>query len=96
MTGRSPLDTIAAIASAAGPAGIGIVRASGSRVPAIASALLGRDPTPRHAHLAAWRGADGALIDRGLLLYFPAPASYTGEHVLELQGHGSPVLLDLL
>ncbi|MEO8747235.1 MAG: tRNA uridine-5-carboxymethylaminomethyl(34) synthesis GTPase MnmE [Rhodanobacter sp.] len=96
MTGKSPRDTIAAIASAAGPAGIGVVRASGSRVPEIASALLGRDPTPRHAYLAAWRGADGGLIDRGLLLFFPAPGSYTGEHVLELQGHGSPVLLDLL
>lgn len=96
MTRPSPNDTIVAIASAAGAAGIGIVRASGTRVPEIARALLGRDPTPRHAHFAAWRGADGKLIDRGLLLLFPAPASYTGEHVLELQGHGSPVLLDLL
>jgi len=95
MTGRSSRDTIAAIASAAGPAGVGIVRASGPRVPEIAQALLGRPPAPRHAHFAAWRGADGALIDRGLLLFFPAPASYTGEAVLELQGHGSPVLLDL-
>ncbi|HEV2621530.1 MAG TPA: tRNA uridine-5-carboxymethylaminomethyl(34) synthesis GTPase MnmE [Frateuria sp.] len=90
-------DTIAAIASAPGPAGVGVVRVSGPQVPAIAQLLLGgRRPTPRHAHLTAFRGGDGELIDRGLLLHFPAPHSYTGEHVLELQGHGSAVLLDLL
>ncbi|TAL82686.1 MAG: tRNA uridine-5-carboxymethylaminomethyl(34) synthesis GTPase MnmE [Rhodanobacter sp.] len=90
------VDTIAAIASAPGAAGVGVVRVSGPAVPAIAQRLLGRIPQPRHAHLAAFRDADGHLIDRGLLLYFPAPASYTGEHVLELQGHGSSVLLDAL
>jgi tRNA modification GTPase len=89
-------DTIAAVASAPGAAGIGVVRVSGPRVPAIAQALLGRAPQSRHAHLTAFCEASGILIDRGLLLYFPAPRSYTGEHVLELQGHGSPVLLDLL
>lgn len=89
-------DTIAAIASAPGAAGVGMVRVSGPRVPDIAQALLGKTPSPRHAHFAAFRDAAGALIDRGLLLYFPAPASYTGEHVLELQGHGSTVLLDAL
>jgi tRNA modification GTPase len=89
-------DTIAAIASAPGAAGIGVVRVSGPRVPTIAQALLGRPPQPRYAHLAAFHDGDGALIDRGLLLHFPAPHSYTGEHVLELQGHGSAVLLDLL
>lgn len=89
-------DTIAAIASAAGAAGVGIVRVSGPRVPAIAQTLLGGQPRPRYAHFAALRAADGELLDRGLLLYFPSPASYTGEHVLELQGHGSAVLLDLL
>ncbi|MEO7066493.1 MAG: tRNA uridine-5-carboxymethylaminomethyl(34) synthesis GTPase MnmE [Rhodanobacter sp.] len=89
-------DTIAAVASAAGMAGVGVVRLSGPAVPAIATALLGRAPQPRHAHFVAFRAADGALIDRGLLLHFPAPASYTGEHVLELQGHGSAVLLDML
>jgi tRNA modification GTPase len=97
MTAHAPHeDTIAAIASAPGAAGVGIVRVSGARVPAIAHALLGRSPEPRHAHFAAFRDASGQLIDRGLLLYFPAPASYTGEHVLELQGHGSAVLLDTL
>jgi tRNA modification GTPase len=89
-------DTIAAIASAPGAAGVGVLRVSGPAVPAIAGELLGRDPQPRRAHFSAFRERDGELIDRGLLLYFPAPASYTGEHVLELQGHGSPVLLDAL
>jgi len=89
-------ETIAAIASAPGMAGVGVVRVSGPAVPTMAQTLLGRAPTPRYAHFAAFRDAAGELIDRGLLLYFPAPASYTGEHVLELQGHGSAVLLDLL
>lgn len=89
-------DTIAAIASAPGAAGVGVVRVSGPRVPHIAQVLLGKTPTPRHAHFAAFRAADDQLIDRGLLLHFPSPASYTGEHVLELQGHGSAVLLDAL
>jgi tRNA modification GTPase len=89
-------DTIAAIATGAGAAGVGAVRVSGPRAPAIAATLLGREPKPRHAHFAAFRDGDGELIDRGLLLSFPGPASYTGEHVLELQGHGSAVLLDAL
>jgi len=89
-------DTIAAIASAPGAAGVGVVRVSGPAVPAIARALLGRTPQPRLAHFTAFRDRVGELIDRGLLLHFPAPASYTGEHVLELQGHGSAVLLDQL
>ena len=89
-------ETIAAIASAPGMAGVGVVRVSGPAVPTMAQTLLGRAPTPRYAHFAAFRDAAGELIDRGLLLYFPAPASYTGEHVLELQGHDSAVLLDLL
>ena len=89
-------DTIAAIASAPGAGGVGIVRISGAHAPSIAQTLLGHSPSPRHAHFAAFRNAGGELIDRGLLIYFPAPASYTGEHVLELQGHGSSVLLDAL
>ncbi len=91
-----PTDTIAAIASAPGAAGVGVLRVSGPHVPAIAQALLKHVPQPRYAHFTAFRDATDALIDRGLLLHFPAPASYTGEHVLELQGHGSAVLLDLL
>jgi tRNA modification GTPase len=89
-------DTIAAIASAPGAAGVGVVRVSGPAVPAMARTLLGRAPQPRYAHFAAFRDRAGDLIDRGLLLHFSAPASYTGEHVLELQGHGSAVLLDQL
>lgn len=89
-------DTIAAIATGAGAAGVGAVRVSGPLAPALAATLLGREPKPRYAHFAAFRDADGELIDRGLLLSFPGPASYTGEHVLELQGHGSAVLLDAL
>ncbi|GFZ88869.1 tRNA uridine-5-carboxymethylaminomethyl(34) synthesis GTPase MnmE [Dyella caseinilytica] len=89
-------DTIAAIASAPGAAGVGVVRVSGPQAPNIAQTLLSKAPSPRHVHFAAFRDAAGELIDRGLLLYFPAPASYTGEHVLELQGHGSTVLLDAL
>src|SRR5690606_41573973 len=79
-------DTIVAIATAAGAAGIGVVRLSGPKVPAIARALLGREPTPRQAHYARVRDEEGELVDDGLLIWFPAPHSYTGEDVLELQG----------
>jgi tRNA modification GTPase len=89
-------DTIAAIATPAGHGGIGIVRISGPGVPAIARQLLGRLPRPRHAGMHGFRAADGGLIDEGLALYFAAPASFTGEHVLELHGHGGPVVMDLL
>ncbi|HET7268395.1 MAG TPA: tRNA uridine-5-carboxymethylaminomethyl(34) synthesis GTPase MnmE [Oleiagrimonas sp.] len=92
----APADTIAAIATATGSAGIGVVRASGPAVPAIAQALLGQAAQTRYAHFVHFRDAAGAVIDHGLLLYFPAPASFTGEHVLELQTHGSPVVLDVM
>ena len=90
MTDR---DTIAAIATAPGAAGVGIVRLSGPGSRAIAATLLGRPPEPRHAHYLRFRDGDGETIDDGLLIHFPAPHSYTGEDVVELQGHGSPVLL---
>jgi tRNA modification GTPase len=89
----TPRDTIAAIATAAGAAGVGIVRLSGPGCRAIARSLLGRPPEPRHAHYLKFRDGDGAFIDDGLLIFFPGPQSYTGEDVLELQGHGSPVVL---
>jgi tRNA modification GTPase len=89
-------DTIAAMATAAGAAGVGILRLSGPGCRAIASTLLGRPPQPRHAHYLRFRDGDREVIDDGLLLYFPGPQSYTGEDVLELQGHGSPVLLSRL
>ena len=88
--------TIAAIATPPGRGGVGIVRISGSETARIAHALLGRLPQPRHALLAGFNDADGQAIDQGLALYFKAPASFTGEDVLELQGHGGPVVMDLL
>lgn len=89
-------ETIAAIASPPGRGGVGIVRVSGPAVAGIAKAMLGALPPARQACLRTYRAADGAAIDRGLALYFPAPASFTGEPVLELHGHGSPVVLDHL
>ncbi|MCJ0826298.1 tRNA uridine-5-carboxymethylaminomethyl(34) synthesis GTPase MnmE [Luteimonas sp. 50] len=89
-------DTIAAIATAAGSAGVGIVRISGARSRGIAQAVCGRALAPRHAHHVVFSAADGATIDDGIALYFAAPASYTGEDVVELQAHGSPVLLQQL
>ena len=89
-------DTIAAIATPPGRGGIGVVRVSGPATRAIAEALLGKLPPPRVATFARFRAAAGAAIDEGLALYFPAPRSYTGEDVLELHGHGGPVVLDML
>ncbi len=89
----APADTISAIATAAGAGGIGVVRVSGREAGAIARQLLRREPRARHAHLCAFEDARGEPIDRGLLLWFPAPHSFTGEDVLELQAHGSPVVL---
>ena len=87
---------IAAIATAPGRGGIGVIRLSGSDLGNFVQALTGRSVRPRHATLADFRAADGSLIDSGLLLYFPAPNSYTGEDVVELQGHGGTVVLNLL
>jgi tRNA modification GTPase len=89
-------DTIAAIATPAGRGGIGVVRLSGTKVPGISQAVLGRLPTPREASYCKFRDARGDLIDEGIALYFPAPRSYTGEPVLELQGHGGPVVMHAL
>jgi len=89
-------DTIAAIATPAGHGGVGIVRLSGADTPTIAQQLLGRVPRPRRAEIQQFTEADGTLIDEGLVLYFQAPASFTGEHVLELHGHGGPVVMDSL
>ncbi|MDH3286176.1 MAG: tRNA uridine-5-carboxymethylaminomethyl(34) synthesis GTPase MnmE [Betaproteobacteria bacterium] len=89
-------DIIAAIATAPGRAGIGIVRVSGPRLGEFAVALVGRRLPSRHAILADVLDARQQVIDYGLALYFPAPHSYTGEDVLELQGHGGPVVLQLV
>jgi tRNA modification GTPase len=89
-------DTIAAIATAPGSGGIGVVRVSGPASQAIAIGVLGHCPPPRHAAYLAFKEADGTLIDRGIAIYYAAPHSYTGEGVLELQAHGGPALMQLL
>jgi tRNA modification GTPase len=89
-------DPIAAIATAPGRGAVGIVRVSGRGLGALVQALCGRDLKPREATYLPFRDADGSAIDHGLALYFPAPHSFTGEDVLELQAHGGPVVLQLL
>lgn len=89
-------DTIAAIATAPGQAGVGIVRVSGPEAATFARQMLGFNPRPRYAHYGPFLDTSGALIDEGIALFFPNPHSFTGEDVLELQGHGGTVILDLL
>lgn len=89
-------DTIAAIATAPGRGGIGIIRISGSNLTPFFLPLLGMTPVPRHAHFANFLDGDDTVLDEGVVLYFPAPHSFTGENVLELQGHGGPVVLNLV
>jgi tRNA modification GTPase len=89
-------DTIAAIATAPGRGGVGIVRVSGDKAQAIAHAVLGLLPKPRFAHYGPFKDAEGNELDEGLGLFFPNPHSFTGEDVLELQGHGGPVVLDFI
>lgn len=96
MHRRGDGDTIVAIATAAGVAGLAVIRLSGTAAAAIAETLAGIQPRPRHAHYARFRDADGEAIDDGLLLLFRAPRSYTGEDVVELQVHGSMPLLQRL
>jgi len=92
----SARDTIAAIATPPGRGGIGVLRISGPASQSIAHVLLDKRLQPRQATLANFLNAGGDRLDQGLALFFPAPHSYTGEDVLELQAHGGPVLLDLL
>jgi len=96
MVGPSGTDVIAAIGTAPGRGGIGIVRVSGKNLEQLASRLLGGVPTPRLAVRAIFCDVAGEPIDDGIALFFPAPASYTGEDVLELQGHGGPVVLQMI
>jgi len=86
-------DTIVAPATPAGRGGISVVRLSGPEAPAIGTAILGRLPAARHASLRTIRDASGQPLDAGLALWFPAPGSFTGESVLELHGHGGPVVV---
>lgn len=89
-------DTIVARATPPGTGGVGIVRISGEQVETIAQAMLGSLPEPRHATYSVFRDAGGAELDSGIALYFPAPDSFTGESVLELQGHGGPVVMAMV
>ena len=89
-------DTIAAIATPPGNGGVGIIRISGALVTEIAKHLLNKSLIPRHALFTSFIDDQGCIMDSGISLYFPAPASYTGEDILELQGHGGSVVLDML
>lgn len=89
-------DTICAIATPPGRSGVGIIRISGDGVATVASAIIGKLPEPRFAHYSNFRDADGSVIDQGLALFFPGPNSFTGEDVLELQGHGGAQVLTAL
>ena len=92
----SAVDTIAAVATPPGAGGVAIVRISGPTATAIAAAVAGSLPPPRHAAVRRFVGADGTVIDEGVTLVFPSPRSVTGEDVVELQGHGGPVVVDQL
>jgi tRNA modification GTPase len=90
------VDTIAAIATASGAGGIGIVRVSGPAANLIATGILGHCPVARHAAYLDFKQANGDLIDRGIAIFYPNPHSYTGEDVLELQAHGGTALMQIL
>ena len=89
-------DTIAAIATPPGKGGVAIIRISGPDIRPVAQGILGQLPQPRYATFLSFLEQDDSVIDTGIALYFPAPASYTGEEVLELQGHGGTVVMDML
>ena len=89
-------DTIAAIATASGTGGIGVVRVSGALSQQIALLILGHCPAPRYAAYLAFYDADQVLIDRGIAIFYPNPNSYTGEDVLELQAHGGSALMQIV
>src|SRR5579871_6205508 len=94
-------DPIVAIATAPGRGGIGVVRVSAGRAGAAATAALmqaltGQNLVARHASYVPFLDGAGTVLDRGIALSFPAPHSYTGEHVLELQGHGGPIVIEAL
>ena len=89
-------DIIAAIATASGRGGIGVIRVSGHNLAILAEAVLSKTPIPRYATRASFFDAEGLVLDQGIALFFPAPHSYTGEDVLELQGHGGTAVLQLV
>lgn len=87
-------ETIAALATPSGKGGIGIIRISGNKVTEIAKKILGQLPQPRYARFGHFLDVQGEILDQGIALFFPAPHSFTGEDILELQGHGGPVVMD--
>lgn len=89
-------DTIVAQATPPGRGGVGILRVSGPKAALVAQTVLGKLPKPRYADYLPFRNDDNSVLDQGIALFFPNPNSFTGEDVLELQGHGGPVILDLL
>lgn len=89
-------DTIVAQATAPGRGGVGIIRVSGPQAAFVAKQVTGMDLKPRYAQYLSFKDADGTELDQGIALYFPNPHSFTGEDVLELQGHGGPVVMDML
>lgn len=89
-------DTIAAIATATGRGGVGIVRVSGPKAGLIAASIIKTSLTPRQAHYCNFYSVDDEILDQGLAIFFPNPYSFTGEDILELQGHGGPVVMDML
>ena len=89
-------DTIVAQATPPGRGGVGILRVSGPKAAVVAQTILGKVPKPRYADYLPFRNEDNSVLDQGIALFFPNPNSFTGEDVLELQGHGGPIILDLL
>ena len=89
-------ETIAAIATAPGPGGIGVVRLSGQHARNIGQTITGSALRARHAHFCPFTSSKGAVLDSGIALFFPAPHSFTGEDIVELQAHGGPIILDLI
>ena len=91
-----PIETIAALATPPGRGGIGVIRISGSQAREAAMHILGHIPKPRYAEYLPFKSGEEEVIDEGIALFFPSPNSFTGEDVLELQGHGGPVVMDRL
>ena len=96
LIGALNTDTIAAPCTPPGRGGVGIVRVSGPRAMQFVEKMVGFSPTPRYAHYVDFLNIHSEILDQGLVLYFPGPHSFTGEDVVEFQGHGGPVVLDLL
>ncbi|MCK5809813.1 MAG: tRNA uridine-5-carboxymethylaminomethyl(34) synthesis GTPase MnmE [Cocleimonas sp.] len=92
----TPQDTIVAVATPAGRGGVGIIRVSGNLCSKIANKILGSTPPPRKAIYTEFKSDQQEIIDSGIAIYFPAPHSFTGEHVIEFQGHGGPIVLDMV